>query len=150
MEMSGLKRSFIRAMRTYRRMVPAVLALVVSTADVVYAQPTDILNGPASASGDPGITDLTEPVIYRLQLQEGAGSQRVVQFNNVELTANAGVIASLNLYYDNGDPGNLYGGGGTLMAQILNPALGMDLSIAPGAPVNITGADRWYLSHPYV
>ena len=54
MEMNGLKRSFIRAMRTYRRMVPAVLALVVSMADVVYAQPTDILNGSASASGDPG------------------------------------------------------------------------------------------------
>ena len=145
MEMSGLKRSFVRAMRTYRRMVLAVLALAVSTADVVYAQPTDILNGPASASGDPGITDLTEPVIYRLQLDGGGGgSARVVQFNNVELTANAGVIASLNLYYDNGDPGNLYGGGGTLMAQILNPALGADLSIAPGAPVNITGADRWF------
>ncbi|MGB1890736.1 MAG: hypothetical protein ACPHSD_03690 [Candidatus Latescibacterota bacterium] len=132
-------------MRTYRRIVPAVLALAVSTADEVYAQPTDILNGgPASASGDPGITDLTEPVIYRLQLQGGGGSQRVVQFNDVELTANAGVIASLNLYYDNGDPGNLYGGGGTLMAQILNPALGVDLSIAPGAPVNITGSDRWF------
>ena len=74
MEMSGLKRSFVRAMRIYRCMVPAVLALVMFPVDEVYAQPTDILNGPASASGDPGITDLTEPVIYRLQLEGGGGN----------------------------------------------------------------------------